>query len=288
MSRNAFQKLWDEILQNAVDRQASDIHLGPESEAPHDFILNFRIVGLLVRQESYSHLLGALLLDHLKQMSSLDIAEHSLPQDGSLSISVADFRVSTLPCLGGEKAVLRVLKRNKRQNLASLGIPTEAELAVRTALQKNSGLIVIAGATGSGKTSTVHALLSEIDTLSLNVMTLEDPVEYRAARLSQVQISKHLTFATGLRSILRQDPDVIFVGECRDAETANLAIEASGTGHLVLTTVHTGHVEHIAHRFEELDCDKVSLERVLLFTAFQQLVPSPQGLNLDFQWKSYL
>jgi type IV pilus assembly protein PilB len=288
MSRDAFLKLWDEILENAVKKKASDIHFGPGSEFPHEFRLNLRIGGLLIEQRSFNHALGSLLIDRLKQIAGLDIAERRLPQDGRLSNSYADFRVSTLPCLGGEKLVLRVLKRNKQQDLTRLRLGSEAEDKIKNALRQKSGLIVIAGATGSGKTTTIHSLLAEIDSSSLNVMTLEDPVEYRAARLSQVQISKQLTFAKGLRSILRQDPDVIFVGECRDSETAKLALEAAGTGHLVLTTVHTGHVEHIPHRFAELSCDSASLERVLIFAAFQKLVPTSKGLKLEFQWKSYL
>jgi type IV pilus assembly protein PilB len=288
MSRDAFLKLWDEILESAVEKKASDIHFGPESESPHEFNLKFRIGGLLIAQQNYNHALGSLLIDRLKQIANLDIAERHLPQDGRLSNSYADFRVSTLPCLSGEKLVLRVLKRNKQQSLKRLGLSFDTENSLKKALRQKSGLIVIAGATGSGKTSTIHSLLSEIDSHSLNIMTLEDPVEYKAPRLSQIQISKQLTFAKGLRSILRQDPDVIFVGECRDSETAKLALEAAGTGHLVLTTVHTGHVEHISHRFEELSCNQEALQRVLIFAAFQKLIPSPNGLKLEFQWKSYL
>lgn len=288
MSRHIFSHMWQEIADQAVEKKASDIHLGPQSEPPHPFSLYFRMQGLLRFQSSYSHILGALLIDQLKAQSALDIAERSLPQDGRFSTVGADFRVSTLPCLGGEKAVLRVLRRGERPQLSSLGLPEKAMEEIQQALATTSGLIVIAGATGSGKTTTIHALLGEIDTQSLNVVTLEDPVEYRASGLLQVQITKQLSFAVGLRSLLRQDPDVIFVGECRDAETAALALEAAGTGHLVLTTVHTGSVDHITHRFMELGCQKSSVEQVLRFAAWQQLEPSPNGLKLNLQWRSYL
>lgn len=288
MGRETFTKMWYEILGKSVHANASDIHFGPESEAPHQFHLNFRIHGLLVKQTSYQQALGSLLIDHLKHQAGLDVAERTQPQDGRLASAHADFRVSTLPCLGGEKAVLRILRRANRPKLAQLGLDVEAELQIRKALDQSAGLIVIAGATGSGKTTTIHSLLAEIDSATLNVVTLEDPVEYRAAGLSQVQISRELTFSKGLRSLLRQDPDVIFVGECRDAETATLALEAAGTGHLVLTTVHAGSIAQITHRLIELACDKDSVARVLIFSAFQQLIPSNNGRKLDFQWKSYL
>lgn len=288
MSRDIFVKIWDEILSQAILKNASDIHFGPNSESSHDFSLCFRIHGLLSSQQIYQQALGLLLIDHLKQWAGLDVAERNLPQDGRLSTTYADFRVSTLPCLGGEKAVLRVLRRSGRPQLAQLGLDDNALFHIKNALSQSSGLIVIAGATGSGKTTTIHALLSEIDSQTLNVVTLEDPVEYRAKGLSQVQISKDLSFVKGLRSILRQDPDVIFVGECRDAETAGLACEAAATGHLVLTTAHASSVEQIITRFCELTGNKTSIEQVLIFSAFQQLIPSTLGLKLDFKWKSYL
>lgn len=288
MMRDVFTKLWNDILSQAVEAKASDIHLGPSSEAPNDYQLNFRIAGHLSLQNTYQNALGLLLLDHLKRQSCLDVAERRIPQDGRLSSQAADFRVSTLPCLGGEKAVLRILRRNARPRLKQVGLPEQALNEVKQALSQKSGLIVIAGATGSGKTTTIHALLGEIDSTKLNVATLEDPVEYRAPQLSQVQITKSLTFASGLRSLLRQDPDVIFVGECRDSETARLAIEAAGTGHLVLTTVHTGSVDQIRDRFVELGCDKDSVGKNLIFAGFQRLIPENGKLRLDFEWRTTL
>ncbi len=288
MGRETFRVMWMSVLEEALIGKASDIHLGPESEAPYPFNLSFRIQGILVWQKTYPQRLGLILIDQLKSLCQLDIAERSLPQDGSLSLPLADFRVNTLPCLGGEKAVLRVLRRSGRPRLQELGLPVEAMQAIEQCLALSSGLIAIAGATGSGKTTTLHALLGELDSKSLNIVTLENPVEYRAPGLSQVQITSELTFARGLRALLRQDPDVIFVGECRDSETAHLALEAAGTGHLVLTSIHAGGLDQIASRFEELSCSRANLEKVLRFCAFQELIPSPKGLNLAFQWKSYL
>jgi type II secretory ATPase GspE/PulE/Tfp pilus assembly ATPase PilB-like protein len=180
---------------------------------------------------------------------------------------------------------LRVLRKLQRPKLHELKLPIEAERLLRKALTEKSGLIVIAGATGSGKTTTIHALLSEMDSTKLNIMSLEDPVEYRFNGLSQVQISKHITFATGLRALLRQDPDVIFVGECRDSETAQLALEAAGTGHLVLTTVHTGSVEDIPKRFEKLGCDRKTLGKAVNLSAFQKLIPEKDTQRLHFEWR---
>jgi len=205
MRQDVFRKQWDCILCDAISKKASDIHLEPLcGQATITYQLRFRIHGILRVVDAFDEQCGSLLIDWLKKLSGLNIADRELPQDGRLTAGNADFRVSILPCLGGEKAVLRVLRKHHRPKLHELNLPIEAEQALRKVLMEKSGLIVIAGATGSGKTTTIHALLSELDSTKTNIMSLEDPVEYRFNGLSQIQISKHITFATGLRALLRK------------------------------------------------------------------------------------
>jgi len=235
-------KLVNLMLAQAVKERASDIHIEPEEALLR---VRFRIDGIL--REVYTHprrLQGA-IISRLKIMSSLDIAERRIPQDGRIQMMVdnkpIDLRVSTLPTAYGENVVMRILdKSNLRVRLSDLGFGSE-EPKIREILSRPNGIILVTGPTGSGKTTTLYSALNEVSNIEVNTITLEDPIEYRLPliRQSQVNPKAGMTFAAGLRSILRQDPDIVMVGEIRDGETAKIAVEAAMTGHLVLSTLHT-------------------------------------------------
>jgi type II secretory ATPase GspE/PulE/Tfp pilus assembly ATPase PilB-like protein len=253
----------------------------------YEFRLRYRMAGLLSEQKRFDHDIGLILIDRLKMMASLDVAERRMPQDGRLegSILKAEYRINIIPCIGGEKIVLRVLRTEVRPQLSQLGISELGLQALKRAIANHSGLVVIAGSTGSGKTTTLHALLAEVDSQVLNIMTLEHPVEYRFAGLTQVPISPNLSFATGLRALLRQDPDVILVGEIRDQETAKLALDAASTGHLVLTSLHANAPEDVASRLASRGVCPDQLKRQLRFAGFQRLIPRDGRLHMDFSWR---
>jgi type IV pilus assembly protein PilB len=235
-------KLVNLMLAQAVKDRASDIHVEPEETLLR---IRFRVDGIM--REVYTHprkLQGA-IISRLKIMANLDIAERRVPQDGRIQMMVEgkpiDLRVSTLPTVYGENVVCRILdKSNLRVKLADLGFGEEEE-RVRSILARPNGIILVTGPTGSGKTTTLYSALNEVSNMDVNTITLEDPIEYRLPliRQSQVNVKAGMTFAAGLRSILRQDPDIVMVGEIRDAETAKIAVEAAMTGHLVLSTLHT-------------------------------------------------
>ncbi len=231
------------IIQTALKEGASDIHIEP---AEKKLKVRFRIDGLLLDMMNPPYKMHAAIISRLKIMANLDISERRLPQDGRIRAVVAgrklDLRVSTLPSVTGEKCVLRILDaRSIAVGLEQLGFD-EASLEIwRRQIRQPHGIILVTGPTGSGKTTTLYSSLREMDTKKLNVSTTEDPVEYHLDGITQVQIHEKIgmTFAAALRSLLRQDPDVVMVGEIRDAETARIAIQASLTGHLVLSTLHT-------------------------------------------------
>jgi general secretion pathway protein E len=231
------------ILLDAVKARASDIHIEPfESRLQ----IRYRIDGLLYEQSEPPKRLEAALVSRLKVMGRLDIAEKRLPQDGMARVRVGereiDVRVSTVPVAEGERVVLRLLNRESALiPLAELGLPAAIGESFQTLLHQPNGVILVTGPTGSGKTTTLYAALQELDTAHLNVLTVEDPIEYQLPRIGQIQVKPKigLTFAHGLRHILRQDPDVVLVGEIRDLETAEICVRASLTGHLVFSTLHT-------------------------------------------------
>jgi type IV pilus assembly protein PilB len=230
------------ILQG-VRQKASDIHI---EAGQHHSIVRFRVDGMLrevLRPRREYH---AAIISRLKVMSKLDIAEHRLPQDGRMHVAVdhrqIDLRVSTLPTVLGEKAVLRILDRESVTfRLEELGIPAEIYGGLNEIIQRPNGLLLVTGPTGSGKTTTLYSIVELLKTVERNIVTVEDPVEYRLEMVNQVHANaaSQLSFAKALRAILRQDPDVIMIGEIRDAETAETAIQAALTGHLVLSTLHT-------------------------------------------------
>lgn len=231
------------VLADAVRAGASDIHVEPQRDGLR---IRYRVDGVLREVMNVPRSAYASVVSRLKIVSGLDIAERRLPQDGRTRIAVdghrIDARVSTMPSVHGEKVVVRLLTRAEQlQPLADVGLDDDQLAVLRTVLQAPQGLVLITGPTGSGKTSTLYSALQEIHSPGLNIVTLEDPVEVQVPGITQVQVHERsgLTFSRGLLAVLRQDPDVVLVGEIRDAETAELAVRAAQTGHLVLSTLHT-------------------------------------------------
>jgi len=233
----------DDVLRRGVELGATDIHIEPEDDTVK---IRYRIDGVLTDGQTFPKTAQSALISRVKILSSLDIADSRIPQDGRARVKVGgrnvDLRVSTFPTLHGEDLVLRILDRGRvALQLDKLGIEADDLLLLRTALQRSHGLIPVTGPTGSGKTTTLYAALLELNTGDRAILTLEDPIEYEIPQIrqSQVNVRAGLTFANGLRSLLRHDPDVILVGEMRDQETVQIALSAALTGHLVMTTLHT-------------------------------------------------
>ncbi|MDP1901100.1 MAG: ATPase, T2SS/T4P/T4SS family [Rubrivivax sp.] len=236
-------RLLHSLFQTAVARDVSDIHIEPQER---QLQIRFRIDGVMQVQSAPDPRIAAAVVQRLKLMSNLDISEKRLPQDGRFRMTVGhtvlDVRISTLPTQYGEAVVMRLLAQNtERMKLAALGIPEPILKRLRAALASPAGMVLVTGPTGSGKTTTLYAALAELNTPETKIITVEDPVEYRLPGLTQVQINDKidLSFSRVLRSCLRQDPDVILVGEMRDQETAEIGLRAALTGHLVLSTLHT-------------------------------------------------
>src|SRR5262245_1105494 len=268
-------KLCNVMIYDAVRRQASDVHVEPEL---NDVQVRMRVDGVLRPYNRYQKWLHDAVISRLKILAMLDIAERRRPQDGRIKVQFRkasiDLRVSILPTHYGEKAVLRLLGAAALPTLDSIGISGSDRTALESAVRQSQGMIVVTGPTGSGKTSTLYALLLDRKSPELNIVTIEDPIEYQLAGVSQVQVNTraNLTFAHALRSILRQDPDVILLGEIRDAETAAIAFQAAMTGHLVLTTLHTnGSIATLA-RLNELGVEPSILATTLTAVLAQRLV----------------
>ena len=264
------------ILLDALQAGASDIHLEPFED---HLRVRFRIDGLLYDRPSPPKHLEAALASRLKVMARLDIAEKRLPQDGMARVRIGarevDVRVSTAPVPDGERLVLRLLRRDSALlPLGDLGMNARVAEAFRRLLALPQGIVLVTGPTGSGKTTTLYAALQELNTARMNVMTIEDPIEYRLSSISQIQVNPRieLTFARCLRHVLRQDPDVILVGETRDLETAEIAIRASLTGHLVFTTLHTNDAAGAALRLTDMGVPPYLLADALRGVLAQRLV----------------
>jgi MSHA biogenesis protein MshE len=236
-------RLLQSLFEDAMQVGASDVHIEPQES---DLQIRVRVDGVLQTQTHADKRIGAALAQRLKLMAGLDISEKRLPQDGRFSVrlrdATMDVRLSTLPTTYGESAVMRLLKQGAgMKRLDDIGMPADMLKRFREVLGHSSGLVLVTGPTGSGKTTTLYAALAEINATELKVITVEDPVEYRLPGLTQVQVNEkiELTFAKVLRACLRQDPDVILLGEMRDPETAEIGLRAAITGHLVLSTLHT-------------------------------------------------
>ena len=269
-------RLANAILTDAVRARASDIHVEPEREHVR---VRYRIDGMLRETMRVPKHIGPSLTSRLKIMASLDIAERRRPQDGRAMIRVdgdeVDLRVSTMPTLFGETIVLRLLRKGAEQlRIDELGMAKDAREEFLNAIGRPQGLIVCTGPTGSGKTTTLYAGMTELADPVRNVLTLEDPIEYQLEGVNQTQINPKigLTFARGLRTVLRQDPDVVMVGEIRDRETAELAMEASFTGHLVLSTLHTNDAPSTIIRLVDLGIERFLIASSLLMVIAQRLV----------------
>ncbi len=269
-------QLVDALLQQALQERASDIHIEPATQGLR---VRFRIDGMLREKELLPLEMQAAVLSRIKLLSALDIAEKRLPQDGRWRVQKenqdVDVRVSTLPVQGGEKAVLRILPfRGMRQNIETLGFSKDALQRYRLLYQKPQGIILICGPTGSGKTTTLYATLAELNRPESNLVSIEDPVELQLAGMNQVQVNAKagLTFATALRAILRQDPNIIMVGEIRDAETADAAVRAAMTGHLVFSTLHTNDAAGAVARLLDLGVPPFLVAASLLGVVAQRLV----------------
>jgi len=264
------------IIFRAVKEKASDIHVEPyEKEVAYRFRIN-GIMSEILRQPLKTQ---AAVSSRIKVMAKLDIAEKRVPQDGRISLRIAgravDVRVSTMPSSHGERVVLRLLdKNNSHLNLVDLGMTGSVQEAFSQLILKPHGIILVTGPTGSGKSTTLYAGLTEINTKDRNILTVEDPIEYELEGIGQTQVNTKvsMTFARGLRAILRQDPDVVMVGEIRDLETAQIAVQASLTGHLVLSTLHTNTAAGAITRLEDMGVEAFLLSSSLLGVLAQRLV----------------
>jgi type IV pilus assembly protein PilB len=264
------------LITRAVEMSASDIHLEPERAS---FNCRYRIDGLLYPVSQLPLQDQAGIISRIKIMANMDIAEKRLPQDGRIQMFAAgrdvDLRISTFPCLYGENLVIRILDRSEGiLKLDQLGFPEASLKSFRELIYRPYGIILVTGPTGSGKTTTLYAALSEINTLEKNIITLEDPVEYEIPhiRQSQVNVKAGLTFGTGLRSIVRQDPDIIMIGEIRDKETADIAIHAALTGHLVFSTLHTNDAPSAATRLIDMGVEPFLVASSIIGILAQRLV----------------
>jgi general secretion pathway protein E len=269
-------RMLNALLTQAAKDGASDIHIEPYERSS---AVRFRVDGTLREVVQPNKALHAALISRLKIMAELDIAEKRLPQDGRISLRIGgravDVRVSTLPSAHGERAVLRLLDKGEANfTLESLGMSGDVLTSFDRLIQQPHGIVLVTGPTGSGKTTTLYASLGRVDTATTNVLTVEDPVEYELAGIGQTQVNPKidLSFAKALRAILRQDPDVIMIGEIRDFETAQIAIQASLTGHLVLATLHTNDAPSAVTRLTDMGVEPFLLSSSLLGVLAQRLV----------------
>ncbi|QPJ64864.1 MAG: Flp pilus assembly complex ATPase component [Candidatus Nitrohelix vancouverensis] len=268
-------KLVKVILSQALDDGASDIHIEPGEDSTK---IRYRIDGVLFEASSPPKTLESALISRIKVLANMDIAETRSPQDGGFGVDLGkpiELRVSTCPTVYGENMVLRILdKSNLRVDLSQSGLIGDNLTKVNDLLAKPYGVILVTGPTGSGKTTTLYGALQKLNTPEKNIKTIEDPVEYRLTGIRQTQVNPkaHITFATGLRSLMRQDPDIIMVGEIRDPETAEIAIQAALTGHLVLSTLHTNDAPGAISRLADLGAEPFLLSSSIIGVIAQRLI----------------
>ena len=259
------------MLIDAARKRASDIHFDP---TPTVLNVRIRVDGELILYATVPESVKKNLVTRVKIISGMNITESRIPQDGAIKMQVdgkdLDLRVSTLPIVYGEKVVIRLLDYSSTlSTLESLGFSDKNLEKVKKTMAKPNGIILVTGATGTGKSTTVYAMLQALNTIERNIITVEDPVEMKLSGINQVQVMSEigLTFASALRSILRQDPDIIMIGEIRDSETAKIAVRASITGHLVLSTIHTNNSLTTIERLTDMD-----VERYLLGSALEAII----------------
>lgn len=269
-------RLVNQIISNAVTQRASDIHFDPQEL---ELKIRYRIDGVLMTERTLPKHMQNVITARIKIMANLNITESRIPQDGRIKMTVnfkpIDIRVSTLPSIYGEKVVMRVLDlSNAIDRLDKIGFSEENEAMMREMIARPNGIVLITGPTGSGKSSTLYAALNQLNSEEVNIITIEDPVEYQLAGINQVQVNEAvgMTFATGLRSILRQDPDIVMIGEIRDLETAQIAIRASLTGHLVLSTLHTNSAVAALTRLTDMGIEPFLITSSLSGVVAQRLV----------------
>jgi general secretion pathway protein E len=269
-------KLINAMLSEAIKEEASDIHIETFETS---LSIRFRVDGVLREVLSPSRKLAPLLVSRVKVMAKLDIAEKRIPQDGRISLRIGgrsvDVRVSTMPSSHGERVVLRILDKNaNRLDLHSLGMTEQNYQFFRDLIQRPHGILLVTGPTGSGKSTTLYAGLQELDRKEKNILTVEDPIEFDIEGVGQTQVNPKvdMTFARGLRAILRQDPDVVMVGEIRDLETAQIAVQASLTGHLVMSTLHTNTAVGAVTRLRDMGIESFLVSSSLVGVLAQRLV----------------
>jgi len=269
-------RIVDTLLKHAILQRSSDIHIEPTEK---EVIVRYRIDGILHDTMILPKMVSSGIVARIKVLSRLKLDEHRLPQDGRFKIETGEYkysiRVSVLPIFDGEKIVMRLLPETAKEfNLEALGLKGEALEKVHHNLKKPVGMILVTGPTGSGKTTTLYAMMEILNTPGVNISTVEDPIEYRMPRINQTQVNTKigLTFASGLRSLVRQDPDIIMVGEIRDVETAGLAINAALTGHLVLSTLHTTNAAGAIPRLMDMKAEPFLISSTLSVIIGQRLV----------------
>jgi type IV pilus assembly protein PilB len=269
-------RLVNQIMEQAIAQRVSDVHIEPHEKRT---VVRFRIDGVMYDWNNMRHEHHPTMLSRIKVLSHMNIAERRLPLDGRFTVKTPqqqyDVRVSTVPGVYGEKAVLRLLPKGSRGlELEELGLADENVRLFEEMVQRPYGMVLVTGPTGSGKTTTLYAALRKIDCVTKNAITIEDPVEYELPRVTQIQVHPKigLTFAAGLRSVLRQDPDVLMVGEIRDAETLQMAVQAALTGHLVLSTLHTNDAAGAAARCIDMGLEPFLLTSSVIAIVAQRLV----------------
>lgn len=287
-------RLLNALFTQAIKQKASDIHI--ETYENRVLVRN-RIDGVLQEVLEIQRAIAPLVISRVKVMAKLDIAEKRIPQDGRISLRIGghniDVRVSTLPSNHGERVVLRILDKQAAQlDLNLLGMPSSASTVIRQLISEPHGIILVTGPTGSGKTTSLYAMLTELNQVTRNILTIEDPIEYDLVGIGQTQVNTkvQMTFAKGLRAILRQDPDVVMIGEIRDLETAEIAIQASLTGHLVLSTLHTNTALGALNRLRDMGVESFLMSSSIIGLIAQRLVrklcshcKTPHQLRTDEQ-----
>ncbi|NGX33089.1 MAG: Type II secretion system protein E [Candidatus Anoxychlamydiales bacterium] len=275
-SDNEVVNILNTIILEAITQKASDIHLEPEKNI---LKIRYRIDGVLQKRDYITSHLVSQIITRIKVMSALDIAEKRLPQDGRIKLMInkreIDFRVSTIPTVYGERLVLRILdKSNIVLGLDMIGMEKTLLKNFKNSIAHPEGIVLVTGPTGSGKTTTLYSSINELNSSSLNIMTIEDPVEYKLTDIAQIAVNPKidLTFEKGLRHILRQDPDIIMIGEIRDYQTAEIAIQASLTGHLVLSTLHTNDAPSAIIRLADMKIEPYLLSSTIIAVLSQRLV----------------